>query len=62
LVKKINEVIKGETEKVILLQMNNDNEHWIPKSTIKSNYNSVEGTKQSFIIDSWILEKNKVLA
>jgi len=61
-VKKIEGIIKGETEKALLLQMDNNNEHWIPKSTIKSSYNSVEGSKQSFIIDSWILEKNKVEA
>ncbi len=61
-VKKIEGIIKGETEKGLLLQMSNNNEHWFPKSAIKSTYNSVKGSKQSFIIDSWILEKNKVEA
>ncbi|KKM20944.1 hypothetical protein LCGC14_1640350, partial [marine sediment metagenome] len=61
-VKKIEGIIKSETEKGLLLQMNNNSEYWFPKSTIKSKFNSVEGTKQSFIIDSWILEKNKVEA
>ena len=61
-VKKIEGIIKSETEKALLLEMNNDNEFWIPKSTIKSKYKSIEGAKQSFIIDSWILEKNKVPA
>ncbi|HEA70440.1 hypothetical protein LCGC14_0604650 [marine sediment metagenome] len=59
-VKKIEGIIKGETEKGILLQMSNNSEYWFPKSTIKSTYNSVMGSTQSFIIDSWILEKNKV--
>jgi len=61
-VKKIEGVIKGETEKGLLLQMSNNNEHWFPKSAIKSTYDSAKGSKQSFIIDSWILEKNKVEA
>jgi len=61
-VKKIEGIIKSETEKALLLELNNDNEFWIPKSTIKSKYKSIEGAKQSFIIDSWILEKNKVEA
>ncbi|KKM05183.1 hypothetical protein LCGC14_1756710 [marine sediment metagenome] len=61
-VKKIEGIIKGETEKGLLLQMNNDNEYWFPKSTIKSTNSSVRDSKQSFIIDSWILEKNKVEA
>ncbi len=61
-VKKIEGIIKGETEKGLLLQMNNNNEIWFPKSAIKSPYNSVRDSKQSFIIDSWILEKKKVEA
>jgi len=61
-VKKIEGIIKGETEKGLLLQMNNNNEHWFPKSTLKSTYDSVKGSKQSFIIETWILEKNKVSA
>ncbi len=56
-VKKIEGVIKGETEKAHLLQMNNNNELWFPKSTIKSIYKSNMGSKQSFIINTWILEK-----
>ena len=61
-VKKIEGIIKGETEKALLLKTNSDGEFWIPKSTIKSKFKSVEGSKQSFIVDSWILEKNKVPA
>ena len=61
-VKKVEGIIKGETDKGLLLQMSNNNEHWFPKSAIKSTYDSAKGLKQSFIIDSWILEKNKVEA
>ncbi|KKL61184.1 hypothetical protein LCGC14_2197840, partial [marine sediment metagenome] len=61
-VKKIEGIIKGETEKALLLRMSDDNELWFPKSVIKSTYNSAMESKQSFIIDSWILEKNKVEA
>jgi len=59
-VKKIEGIIKGETEKGLLLQMNNNSEFWFPKSAIKSTYDSVKESKQSFFIDTWILEKNKV--
>ena len=61
-VKKIEGIIKGETEKALLLKTNSDGEFWFPKSTIKSEYNSAKESKQLFIIDSWILEKNKVPA
>jgi len=61
-VKKIQGIIKSETERALLLQMENNNEFWFPKSTIKSQYTSGMSSKQSFIIDSWIIEKNKVLA
>ena len=59
-VKKIEGIIKGETEKALLLKTTNDNEFWIPKSTIKSEYHPEKASKQSFIIDSWIIEKNKI--
>ena len=61
-VKKIEGIIKGETEKALLLRTNGDNEFWFPKSTIKSKYNSSNESKQSFVIDAWIIEKNKVPA
>jgi len=59
-VKKIEGIIKGETEKALLLKTTNDNEYWIPKSTIKSEYHLEKASKQSFIIDSWIIEKNEI--
>lgn len=57
---KINGVIEGETEKALLIQFNNDKEVWIPKSVIRSNYNSVNEVPQNFIIDNWILKKNNI--
>jgi len=40
--------------------MNEGGEKWFPKSTIKSKYNSMREDNQSFVIDSWIFEKNKI--
>jgi len=57
---KINGVIEGETEKALLIQFNNDKEVWIPKSVIRSNYNSVNEVPQNFLIDNWILKKNNI--
>ena len=57
---KINGVIEGETEKALLIQFNKDKEVWIPKSVIRSNYNSVNEIPQNFLIDDWILRKNNI--
>jgi PII-like signaling protein len=58
---KINGVIEGETEKALLIQFENNKEIWIPKSVIRSNYDSINEIKQNFIIDNWILKKNNVI-
>jgi hypothetical protein len=60
-VSKINGVIEGETEKALLIQFENNKEIWIPKSVIRSNYNSINEMTQNFIIDNWILKKNNIL-
>ena len=57
---KIDGVIEGETEKALLIQFNNDKEVWIPKSVIRSNYDSVNEIPQNFLIDNWILKKNNI--
>ena len=57
---QINGVIEGETEKALLIQFNNDKEIWIPKSVIRSNYDSSNDISQNFIIDNWILKKNNI--
>jgi len=59
-VSQINGVIEGETEKALLIQFNKDKEIWIPKSVIRSNYDSSNDISQNFIIDNWILKKNNI--
>ena len=59
-VSQINGVIEGETEKALLIQFNKDKEIWIPKSVIRSNYDSSNDVSQNFVIDNWILKKNNV--
>ncbi|MHA1234813.1 MAG: hypothetical protein ACTSQL_06975 [Promethearchaeota archaeon] len=59
-VSQINGVIEGETEKALLIQFSNDKEIWIPKSVIRSNYDSSNDITQNFMIDNWILKKNNV--
>jgi len=60
-VRNINGVIGGETEKALLIQFENNKEIWIPKSVIRSNYNSLNDITQNFVIDNWILKKNNVI-
>ena len=52
--------IKTETEKALLIIFYNGQEVWIPKSGIHSKFLSDLGVDQEFIVNSWILEKNKV--
>ncbi|MFX0081479.1 MAG: hypothetical protein ACFE94_06985 [Candidatus Hodarchaeota archaeon] len=52
--------ILGETEKALRVAINNGSDIWIPKSTIKSQYNPEINIKQTFLIDSWFLEKNNL--
>lgn len=57
---KITGSIKGETEKALLININNGTESWFPKSVIKSTFNAENSAEQSFSVDSWFLEKNKI--
>ena len=57
-IKRLEGKILGETEKALRVAINNGDDLWIPKSTIKSQYNPEINIKQSFLIDSWFLEKN----
>ncbi len=59
-VSQINGMIEGETEKALLIQFSNDKEIWIPKSVIRSNYDSSNDISQNFLIDNWILKKNNI--
>jgi hypothetical protein len=60
--KSICGIIKGETNKALLILFDNDSEVWIPKSTIHSQFNNTKNLNQKFMIDSWILEKNKIVS
>ncbi len=59
-VSNINGVIEGETEKALLIQFEDNKEVWIPKSVIRSDYNSINEITQNFMIDNWILKKNNI--
>ena len=59
-IKRLEGKILGETEKALRVAINNGDDVWIPKSTIKSQYNPEINTQQTFLIDSWFLEKNNV--
>ncbi|NVM37235.1 MAG: hypothetical protein HWN81_16680 [Candidatus Lokiarchaeota archaeon] len=59
-IKDITGTIKGETDKALLIQFDNEAEVWIPKSTIHSGFNNAKNLVQKFSIDSWILIKNKI--
>ena len=57
----INGAIKGETEKALLITFDTGKEIWIPKSTIHCQYSPKKQFNQSFLIDNWILKRNKIL-
>ena len=61
-IKDITGTIKGETDKALLIQFENEVEVWIPKSTIHSGFNNAKNIIQKFSIDRWILIKNKVVS
>jgi len=52
--------IKGESNKALLLNLNDGNEVWFPKSVIRSDYSPEKEINQSFLIDTWILKKNNI--
>ncbi|MFX1479864.1 MAG: hypothetical protein ACFFCI_17235 [Promethearchaeota archaeon] len=60
-IKKMEGMIAGETEKAILISTDTGDEVWVPKSIIKSQYTSEKNKKQTFFVDSWFLEKNKLI-
>jgi len=53
--------IKGETEKALLINFKSGHELWIPKSTIHCQYTLKKDIDQKFLIDNWILKRNKVI-
>ena len=56
---KVKGKISGETEKALCIDFGYK-EVWVPKSTIKNEYESTIGEDQTFIIDTWILKKNSI--
>ncbi|MFX0029011.1 MAG: hypothetical protein ACFE8B_07370 [Candidatus Hermodarchaeota archaeon] len=59
--KRIEGRIIGETDKALRITIDNGEDVWIPKSIIKSQYNTESNAKQTFLIDSWFLEKNNLV-
>jgi len=53
--------IKCKTEKALLIDFSNGVEAWIPKSKIHTKYREDLDLSQSFRIDMWLLQKNKVI-
>ena len=54
--------INGETDKALLLNFETGQELWVPKSTIHSQFDNAKGENQAFLIDNWILKKNKIIS
>ncbi len=52
--------IKMAREKAILLILDNQEEIWLPKSTIKGDYDLNTSDSQNFIVKKWILEKRNL--
>lgn len=61
---KVEGIIKAETPKAICIDFpNKEKDTWIPKSTIRSEYDiKNKDDKQLFCIDQWVLKKNSVVA
>jgi len=54
-------VCEGETEKALLIAFEGKKAIWVPKSTIRSDYDSESTASQKFEIDTWILKKNNIM-
>ena len=59
-VSNIDGIIKSETEKALLINFDAGKEIWIPKSTIRCQYDPQKNLTQKFLIDNWILNRNKI--
>ena len=58
----IDGIISGESEKALLINFNSGKEIWIPKSTIHCQYTPKKNLVQKFLIDNWVLKRNKILS
>jgi len=54
-------VCSGETEKALLIAFEGKKEIWVPKSTVRSKFDSKITDSQKFEIDTWILKKNNLM-
>lgn len=54
-------VLKSETPKAILVNLPSGEEMWFPKSTVHSPIQPNNAISQDFLIDAWILKKNKII-
>lgn len=52
--------IEAETKNALLINFDNNNEIWIPKSIIRSQNKQNKGLAQTFLIDTWFLKKNNL--
>ncbi|TFF96037.1 MAG: hypothetical protein EU547_06855 [Promethearchaeota archaeon] len=55
--RNIKGIIQRETPKALLIRFESGIESWIPKSTIHSDFSSQITGLQSFLIQSWVLDK-----
>jgi hypothetical protein len=58
----INGEIKKETERALLIAVGHGRNIWFPKSTIHSEFSPEKDLHQNFLVDKWVLERNKVSA
>jgi hypothetical protein len=58
---EVHGVIESETDKALLIQFNGNKGIWVPKSCIHSDYEAVNESAQSFLIDNWLLKKNNII-
>jgi len=61
-IQTVNGIIKGETDKALLIQFDSGTEVWIPKSRIHSSFDKNKNNNQKFMIDNWILKKNELVS
>ncbi len=52
--------IEAETKNALLINFNDGNEIWVPKSIIRSQNNLNKDLTQTFLIDTWFLKKNNL--
>ena len=58
---EIEGIIVAETEKAVLIEFKSGKQVWIPKSTIHSQFSSDKTIFQTFLIETWVLEKNNII-